>query len=186
MFVARKKKAESLVAYLLYMWQIEDIIRAFDCDKTKINEFIISKYQVSDDERNELTVWYEQLIDMMLSEGLRETGHLQINKIVLLELERLHRQLLSNEKEYIYTSLHFQVLPAIIQLKGKTPNSDNLSEIELCLNAVYGYMTLKMKGENISEDTSKSIQQISNLLSMLAHKYNEEKEKEKDGQENEF
>lgn len=178
MFIAHKKKEESIVAYLLYMWQIEDMIRAFDCDKSKIKEHIISKYKVSCKEKEELTVWYDQLVDMMLSEGLRKKGHLQINRIHVIELNRLHIQLINNEKEYIYASLHFQVLPAIIQLKSKTPDSEMLSEVEICLNAVYGYMTLRMKCENISDDTSKSIRQISNFLSMLAHKYNEIKEKD--------
>ena len=178
MFIAQKKRKESLVAYILYMWQIEDIIRAFDCDKAKIQQHIISKYSVSQQEKTDLTTWYNQLVDMMLSEGLKESGHLQINKINVIELDRLHRQLINDEKEYIYTSLHFQVLPAIVQLKGKMPHSENMSEIEICLNAIYGYMTLKMKGENISDETNKSIQQISNFLSMLAHKYNETKEKD--------
>lgn len=177
MFVAREKKKESLVAYLLYMWQIEDIIRACNCDKDVLEKNVLSKYNVSKEEKAELKQWYNELVDMMLSEGVKSSGHLQINRIIQMELERLHSSLLNNGGEYIYSSLHYQVLPAIIQLKGKTPNADDISEIELCLNAVYGYMTMKMSGRDISSDTTKSIQQISNLLSMLAHKYKEEQEK---------
>lgn len=31
MFVAQKLRKESIAEYLLYMWQIEDIIRAYGC-----------------------------------------------------------------------------------------------------------------------------------------------------------
>lgn len=169
-------KKENIVAYILYMWQVEDLIRACQCDKEKVEELLLSKYTTQDYDKEDLRQWYFERIDMMLSEGVQEKGHLQINRIAVMELETLHNTLLKSENEYIYTSLHYQILPAIIQLKGLTPSENNISEIELCLNAIYGYTTMKMKGTEISAETQKSIQQISNFLSMLSLKYKEYKD----------
>ena len=46
MFIAHKLRKENICEYLLYMWQIEDLIRAFNLNIDSINERIISNYPV--------------------------------------------------------------------------------------------------------------------------------------------
>ena len=41
MFIASQKKKENVSEYILYMWQIEDIIRTFQFDIDKIKTNII-------------------------------------------------------------------------------------------------------------------------------------------------
>ena len=65
MYIARKLKNENICEYLLYMWQVEDLIRAFGLNIDLLNERIISSYPVSDVERKSLYEWYESLIEMM-------------------------------------------------------------------------------------------------------------------------
>ncbi len=181
MIIAQKQRKENISEYLLYMWQIEDLIRATDCDMDKINELILSRYSFADDTtKEEVRQWYSELVDMMRSEGKQKGGHLDINRVVMMNLEDLHRRLLANEKEYIYTSLHYQVLPAIIQLRGKQKSEEGqeISDIETCFNAIYGYLMLKLKGEEVYEDTMKSIKQISGFLAMLSHKFKQDEEGE--------
>lgn len=36
MLIAKELRKKSIAEYLLYMWQIEDIIRAYQCSLTKI------------------------------------------------------------------------------------------------------------------------------------------------------
>lgn len=81
MFIAHKLRKENICEYLLYMWQIEDLIRAFNLNIDTINERIISNYPVKDEaERKSLYEWYESLIEMMRLENIQEKGHLQLNK----------------------------------------------------------------------------------------------------------
>jgi len=61
-FIARKLKKGNICEYLLYMWQVEDLLRAFNLDIDVINERIIAPYPVSDDERKSLYGWYESLV----------------------------------------------------------------------------------------------------------------------------
>lgn len=175
MIVAQAKRKENICEYLLYMWQVEDMIRAVGCSVEGIRQHILPRYEVSEAERAEILRWYTELCDMMLSEGKRDRGHLDVHRIVLMQLEDLHRRLLSDEREVIYAGLHFQVLPAIIQLRTKSGEAE-VSDLETCFNALYGYLTLSLKGEAISQETRKSIQQMSSLLAMLAHRYKMEQE----------
>ena len=84
MFTASQKKKENIAEYLLYMWQIEDLIRANDLDMDKIERNIIDHYtNLSDEQRRDLYEWYESLIDMMRREGVEKHGHLQLNRNTL-------------------------------------------------------------------------------------------------------
>ncbi len=66
MTTASIKKRENIAEYLLYMWQIEDHIRAYRLDIDSIQTGIIDRYtSLSDAERSEMRGWYESLIDMM-------------------------------------------------------------------------------------------------------------------------
>ena len=87
MFTASAKKKENIAEYLLYMWQIEDIIRAYKLDLERIRTEIVDAYTgLSDEQRTALYEWYESLIDMMRSEGVTEHGHLQLNQNGRLKL----------------------------------------------------------------------------------------------------
>ncbi len=182
MIIAQKQRRENICEYLLYMWQVEDLIRAAECNTDKIDELILNRYSFADeDTKAEVRKWYYELAEMMRSEGKLLVGHLDINRVVMMNLEDLHRRLLANEKEYIYTSLHYQVLPALVQLRAKQKESGSdptteVSDIETCFNAIYGYLTLKLKGQEVYDDTLKSIKQISTFLAMLAHKFKQDEE----------
>lgn len=182
MYIAQKKRKENICEYLLYMWQVEDLIRATDCDEARINEMIVSRYGGDNASLTVLKKWYLELRDMMLNEGKRQKGHLDVHRIVLIQLEELHRRLLSNPEDYIYQALHYQILPAIIQLKGKGLESE-FSDLEICFNAIYGYLTLRLKGEKILDETEKSVKQISSFLALLAQRYHQEQDKERVSQE---
>ena len=99
MIVARQKKKENIAEYLLYMWQIEDIIRACGGNIDVIQKQIIDGYRgQSPETMNAIREWYENLCEMMRLEGVMEKGHLQINKNVILDLSDLHQQLLKSPR----------------------------------------------------------------------------------------
>ena len=53
MIVASKKRKENIAEYLLYMWQIEDLIRANGLDIDKIRTNIIDKFNLDETQRRE-------------------------------------------------------------------------------------------------------------------------------------
>ena len=86
MIVAKQKRKENIAEYLLYMWQVEDLIRANQFDIDSIRRTVIAQYDQPDDVKEEIAGWYEELIEMMRSEGVKEKGHIQLNKNVIIAL----------------------------------------------------------------------------------------------------
>lgn len=171
MITASVKKKENIAEYLLYMWQIEDLIRANGLDIDKIQTTIIDQYKdLTAEQRKEMRDWYESLIDMMRREGVTEKGHLQINKNVIIQLDDLHRQLLADQKFATYAAQFYHTLPIIVELRAKA-GDNKAGEIETCFNALYGILLLRLQGKEISEETKQAAAQISKFLAVLAMYY---------------
>lgn len=105
MIIARQKRKENIAEYLLYMWQVEDLIRANKFDMDSINRTVIAHYDQPEEVKKEIAQWYEELIEMMRSEGVMEKGHIQLNKNVIITLTDLHLRLLKSPKEMVYSAL---------------------------------------------------------------------------------
>lgn len=170
MIIARQKRKENICEYLLYMWQVEDLIRANHFDMDEIRDKVIARYNQPDEVKEEIARWYEELIEMMRSEGVKESGHIQLNKNVIITLTDLHLRLLKSPKEMIYGAAYYKTLPYIVQLRAKSGGND-IPELETCFTAVYGYLMLRMQGKGISAETLDGIKQISSFLALLAEKY---------------
>lgn len=171
MITASAKKRENIAEYLLYMWQIEDLIRAYGLDLDRIRTEIVDKHTaLSDQQRKEMTEWYESLIDMMRREGVEKSGHLQINKNVLLDLNRLHSSLLRNPKFADYAAEYYRTLPVIVEIRAKA-GENKKDELESCFDALYGILMLRLQGKEISKETLEATRQISRFLALLSHYY---------------
>ena len=193
MLVAKELRKKSIAEYLLYMWQIEDIIRAYQCSLTKIRKEYIDKFNYTDAQKDEEEDWFGDLLRMMNQEGCRENGHLQINKVIMQSLNELHAQLLTSSKFPFYSAEYYRVLPFIVELRGKTKqvadrmarkNEANLkeiaanlghSEVETCFDVLYGVMMLRLQKKEISRETETAVKEITTLIGMLSDYYQKDK-----------
>ena len=170
MFIAKELRKKSIAEYLLYMWQIEDIIRAMGCSLPLIRKAYISKFTDYTDEQKEDEIdWFGNLVRMRNDEGKRDQGHLNINDIIVRDLVDLHQRLLQSNRFPIYNAEYYKVLPFIVELRGK--GDKNISEIETCLDALYGIMMLRMQKKEISPETEHAIKEISTFIGMLSDYY---------------
>ena len=80
------------------MWQVEDIIRANNMSLDKIKELLVEPYNLPAESKAELVEWYDNLIEMMRLEEVKEKGHLQINNNVLINLTDLHLRLMKSSR----------------------------------------------------------------------------------------
>lgn len=165
-------KRENIAEYLLFMWQTEDLIRAYKLDIDKIQQSVIDSVYQSVEERKNARDWYEGLIIMMKSEGVQEKGHLQINKNIIIDLTDIHLRLLKDPKESEYIGVYYNTLPYIVELRSKTTDKE-VPELETCFTALYGYMLLNIQKKEISKETQAAITQITSLLRLLSKKYKE-------------
>lgn len=171
MITASAKKRENIAEYLLYMWQIEDLIRANGLDIDKIQENIIDRYAgLRDQQRKEMREWYESLIDMMRREGVAKSGHLQLNRNVIVQLVDLHLALLKDPRFAEYTAEFYRTLPYIVELRAKS-GDERPGEIETCFNALYGMLMLRLQHKEITDATREAITQISKFIALLAHNF---------------
>ena len=169
MYIAQQIRKKSIAEYLLYMWQIEDLIRAYGCSLARIRKEYISKFDYTDEQKDEEADWFGNLIRMMNEEGKREKGHLNINAVVLQDLNDLHYQLLESNHFPCYNAEYYKVLPYIVELRNK--GNREVSEIETCLNALYGIMLLRMENKEISPETEHAISEITTFIGMLSDYY---------------
>ena len=176
MYISQDLRKKNIAEYLLYMWQVEDTIRAFDCSLRRIRDEWVARFGYTDEQKEEELDWFGNLIRMMNQEGCREKGHLQINQVTMQMLVELHNQLLDSGKFPFYNSEYYRVLPYIVELRNKEKSEqEKTSEIETCFNALYGTMMLKLQKKEISPDTQHAIKEISTLLGMLSDYYKKDK-----------
>lgn len=170
MYIAQQLKEKNIAEYLIYMWQVEDLIRANDLDINKIDQHIIAQYKGGEEVHHALKQWYENLIGMMRDEHVTDKGHLQINKNIIINLTGLHNKLLNSPQFPFYSGAYYKALPFIVELRNKNGQKDE-PELETCFEALYGAMLLKLQKKTISAETTKALEAISSLLSLLANYY---------------
>lgn len=169
MFIAKSIREKSVVEYLLYMWQMEDLIRAYGCSLTRIRREYIDRFEYTDQQKDEEEDWFGDLIRMMNQEGKREKGHLAINEVLLQDLGDLHVRLLQSTRFPFYSAEYYRVLPFIVELRQK--GDKEIGEVETCLNALYGVMLLRIRQKPISPETAHAIKAITTFLGMLSDYY---------------
>ena len=174
MFISQQLRKENIAEYVLYMWQVEDIIRAYGCNLSLLRKEYISRFDYTEEQREEMTDWYGNLIRMINQEGCREKGHLQVNKIVVQQMAVLHAQLLDSPKFPFYSAEYYKVLPFIVELRSK--GDKETGEIETCLNALYGTMLLRLQHKDITPNTANAVKEITTFLGMLSDYYKKDKE----------
>ena len=175
MFIAQELRKKNIAEYLLYMWQVEDTIRAFGCSLQRIKQEYVSRFDYSDEQKEEELDWFGNLIRMMNQEGCREQGHLQINKVTMQMLTELHSQLLASSKFPFYNTAYYKVLPFIVELRNHGANKEE-NEIETCFNALYGVMMLRLRKTEITPNTAHAVKEISTFIGMLSDYYKKDKE----------
>lgn len=145
-------KKNNIAEYILYLWQIEDYLRAFP-------------------QQAETSQELHDLSQMMHEENILEQGHLQLAKNALGELEDLHNDLL--DQEATYRAAIIQLTPSLNLLKAKT-DRPTMSDMEACLIFLYQIMLLKLQKHPISSDTEAVQQQVTKVLQYLSKTYKEQ------------
>ena len=175
MLTAQELRRKNIAEYLLYMWQVEDTIRAFGCSLSRIRREYIDRFDYTDEQKEDEADWFGNLIRMMNEEGCRENGHIQINKVVLQQLEELHVQLLGSSKFPFYNSEYYKVLPYIAELRNHGAHKEE-NEIETCFNSLYGVIMLRLQKKDISLETQHAVKEISTFIGMLNDYYLKDKQ----------
>lgn len=172
MIIAQQKRKQNIVEYILYMWNVEDLIRANNLDMKRIEENVISKYAIDDlAKRQEVYDWWDNLCEMMRREGKQEGGHLQIITMLANDLYNFHLYLLTQQSEIPYQNAFRTAWPDLSLLMTKIPDGDKMQHVLLALTAIYDYYLLKLQGKTVLADTTNAVVRISHFMAILSQKY---------------
>ena len=171
MFIAQEKKKSNIIEYVLYLWQVENIIRACQFDVNIIEQNVINQMGLDANEKSLVIDWYTDLVKQMKSQALQQDGHLAFTKEIIVELAMLHQTLLKTFQDKLYNPAYNNARGDIYDLQKKqlTP----VSEIEACLNGLFGLWMLKIGKKEVSAATQQSFDRISKLLARLGKNYHE-------------
>lgn len=178
MYISRKLKEQSVSEYLLYMWQVEDLIRANGCDVDKLEQTVVAAYGLPKEQHDELVEWYANLVEMIRLEGVGQSGHLQINKNVIIRLTDLHFRLMHSQKFPFYHAAYYKALPFIVELRAK--GGQDKSELENCFDALYGVWMLRLQRKEVSKETAAAVADIVKFVGLLSDYYGKEEAGELD------
>lgn len=172
--IAEKKKAKNIGEFIIYMYQMEDLLRAYQFNMQEVKQYVISHYPISDEEKEETFQWFSGLTDSMANENIKDGGHLKSVQQMVDLLAKLHWQLLKTNNTYF--NIYQKAKPHIIQMVLETGENSPGNEIQICLNAVYGLLLAKLHGREIPKDMVAATEIFGDVLSYLNYAYFEEVE----------
>ncbi len=146
-----RSKKDNIAEYILYLWQMEDYLRAFPQNADATQEL-------------------HELNEMMHREGIIDGGHLALANNALAELMDLHVSLLDEDARYRAAIIRLQ--PSLNLLKAKT-DRPTMSDIEACLVLLYQIMLLKLQKKEISDETASVQTLATQVLTFLSRTYHD-------------
>lgn len=169
MSLAAKKLKENVSEYIIFLWQMEDLLRAVRFDADALDEFIAS-YATTDDTFNAEKKWFAGLIAAMRKDGVEQKGHVTEIHELIFELNYLHNTLLNVVRDRAYADVYRLAQPNIKEYLSRA-DGKSTNDVEVCLTALYGLLLLRLRREPISEATGAAMQTFSNLLAKLSYHY---------------
>ena len=172
MLIAKEKRENNIAEYIIYIWQLEDLMRALNFDLDQVDKNLVSKFEVNNQTKTEIKNWYENLIALIKTEKLEKGGHTQFIKNIVNDLNDLHLRLLNKPEETQYRNIYQQAKLNIEALKEKG-NGSYENDIDVALSGIYAMFLLKLKNIQINEATQSAIESYSRLLALLSTRFHQ-------------
>lgn len=178
MLIAREKKKSNIAEYILYMWQVEDLLRAFRLDMDMVDQHVVSGFRVDEVTVKEIHDWYDNIIAIMKAEKVEQQGHIQALKNDVDELTELHFFLLHEEHDRRYHQIVTMAVGNLVEFRNRANAGNEISDVELALNALYGNLMLRLQKKEVNTQTATAMESFSRMIGYLAAKYKQIEEKE--------
>ena len=147
MYIAQNKRKENIAEYILYLWQLEDLLRALQFSPEAIySQLVQPSANLGEAQKQEVFLWYMDIVNLLREEGKEKNGHLEHTLHLIDDLNNLHQQLLVLPIGEHYRELYQKVAPEIPDLKKKLGKT-NINDIELFFRALYSVVLFRIKGD---------------------------------------
>ena len=170
MQIAEEKKNTNIAEYIIYMYQLEDLIRACKFDLPTIKEKIVEPQTINPSMLQSSEKWFFEIVREMKSRGLEKKGHINRINEVLIEIVYLHNTLLSVVKDKKYTTL-FESASENIEAFRKKSDLGDIHPIEICFQALYMKLLMKLQRKEITAETENAFDTMRVVIAYLSKEY---------------
>ena len=173
MIVALSKRKENIAEYILYIWQIEDLLRALQFSPEAIYTTLVANIADADEQQREnIFNWYMQIVELLRKEGKEAKGHIDHTLHLIADMHNLHLQLMKLPVGEHYRATYAPLSAELPRLRMLLNDSElgDISDTELCFRALYATLLYRIKGggESVISDT---LAVISPAIGSLAAMY---------------
>jgi len=166
--IAQAKRRENIAEYILYLWQVEDLLRALQFSPEAIySQLIAPRTELSEERKPTFLMWYLDIAGLLRQEGKEEKGHLEHTLHLIQDLHDLHLQLLKLPAGRHYRTTFARLERELPRLRAVMGNP-GMSDTELCFRALYAAMLYRIKGQGDRPAVTDTIDLISPVIAELA------------------
>ena len=167
MTLADSKKKAHIVEYILFLWQIEDLIRAAQFNPAVLERWAedTANSEGSDPEKEK--EWIIAMAADMRSQGKIESGHTASVSETMVELAHLHEMLIGPMENKRYKESFEVAEPMMKELSAKQP-APTSHPVEQLLVVLYGFLILRLQKQSISAETESGFVAFRNWANALA------------------
>lgn len=168
MDIALSKRKENIAEYILYLWQLEDLLRALQFSPEAVYSTLIApRKELDEQQKSAFLIWYMDIANLLRQEGKEEKGHLEHTLHLIQDLHDLHLRLLKLPAGEHYRTTLAKLEVELPKLRAVLGNP-GMSDTELCFRALYAAMLYRIKGQGESSAVSDTLQFISPVVAELA------------------
>ena len=154
MDIAKTKRRENIAEYILYLWQLEDLLRALQFSPEAIYAKLVKPLGLPEEQKQEVFLWYMDIVNLLREEGKEQQGHLEHTLHLIADLNNLHNQLMVLPVGAEYRRLYARVAPELPALKAKLKDPE-ISDVELFFRALYSVVLLRIQEAGKHGDAGK-------------------------------
>ena len=171
MDIAQQKRSENVAEYVLYIWQLEDLLRAMQFSPEAVFTALVAPRDTSDTWKLAALEWYMDIANLLVKEGKEESGHLDHTLHIVADMNDLHLMLVQQPAGKEYRELFARLAPELPRLR-ETLGRGDISDIELAFRALYAAMLYRIKGEKdgVADEVTALVSPVIAKLAEIFHK----------------
>lgn len=171
MDIAQQKRKENIAEYILYLWQIEDLLRALQFSPEAIYSTLIKPRKLDTAHEQMLLAWYMDIANLLAEEKKEESGHLNHTLHLISDLHDLHLRLMQQQEiGGDYRERYSRFTEHLASLRARLGKESAMSDTELCFRALYATMLYRIKGQG-EKAVADTIEVVSPVIALLADYY---------------
>ena len=167
MTLADSKKKAHIVEYILFLWQIEDLIRAAQFNPAVLERWAEDTANSEGSDPEQEKEWIIAMAADMRSQGKIESGHTASVSETMVELAHLHEMLIGPMENKRYKESFEVAEPMMKELSAKQPGPTS-HPVEQLLVVLYGFLILRLQKQSISAETESGFVAFRNWANALA------------------